>query len=822
MKRLFLILTSLAMLVILGIGTSIIWVSHAQIKDTEKKITQATAEGLALSLSGQMQLLQQLVDTLAQSPIATAALNSKDPVQMQQAATQLEKYIPGILKLRLLLPETTDTDDSAIPAMGYADLDLVRESLTTPQLPVIHDQGPNQHLAVAARSIKNNATLGVILASISPDLIYNKIQNIASTNTYFGLLQGELTLQQRGPVNFKGSDNSPLAVANTHWSIVYGTDPSVDWGQLGPGMGLILLLAIVVAALFYVAMQRLTALLTADQEIILKAFKEFVENKTTSQYSTQLEGMQAIISHIFDSSHSVPKTSVRASENTLREKSNFLLDETGEDSFQDLLNDSRKPELASKTSRRETPVAVKKNAPPTPVSDIFRAYDIRGIVDKTLTKELVYNIGRALGSEAKFQGINQIVLGYDGRISSPSLTEAFAKGIVTTGINVIEIGMVPTPVLYFAAQHIEGRSGVMITGSHNPVNYNGLKIVLNGVTLAEEKIQALKQRIDIEDYTTESTGNIVRNNRYTNDYIGAIADDIHIVRPMKVVIDSGNGVTGTLGPLLLKTLGCNVIELFCEIDGKFPNHHPDPSKPENMRDLVAAVQHYQADVGIAFDGDGDRLGVVDSKGKIIWPDRQLMLFAREVLKARPNTPVVFDVKCSSHLSDQILEYGGQPIMWKSGHSLMKAKLKESGARLAGEMSGHIFFDDRWFGFDDALYAASRLVEILSADPRNSAELFASFPDSYNTPELSVALPEHEKFRFMETLRNTANFGNARITDIDGLRVDFEDGWGLVRASNTTPTLVLRFEADSSDGLKRIQEEFKTRLLFINPNLLLPF
>ncbi len=485
--------------------------------------------------------------------------------------------------------------------------------------------------------------------------------------------------------------------------------------------------------------------------------------------------------------------------------------------------ETRKPEIVEKTvpDSFDMPpsIAVKKTADP---GIIFRAYDIRGIVGKTLTKEVVYDIGRALGTQAKEHGCKTVVVGRDGRISSPALAEVLSKGIIATGLNVLDIGMVPTPVLYFVTKHTEGRSGVMITGSHNPADYNGLKMVVNGETLANERIQQLKTCIANQVYATDNPGSIEQNSQFSNEYLGVISEDIHIARPMTVVLDCGNGVAGELGPKLLKTLGCEVRELFCDIDGTFPNHHPDPSNPKNLTELITTVKHYKADIGIAFDGDGDRLGVVDSNGKIIWPDRQMMLFAKDVLAGKPGSEIIYDVKCTRHLADQITKYGGRPTMWKTGHSLMKAKLKETGAKLAGEMSGHIFFNDRWFGFDDALYSAARLLEILSKDTRSSAEVFAGFPDSINTPELNVALEEGENFTFIDSLFAAANFTDGKITDIDGLRVDFPDGWGLVRASNTTPSLVIRFEADSEAAMRGIQEQFRQLMMKIKPDIALPF
>jgi phosphomannomutase/phosphoglucomutase len=467
-------------------------------------------------------------------------------------------------------------------------------------------------------------------------------------------------------------------------------------------------------------------------------------------------------------------------------------------------------------------VSASQTHPKSHTEDIFKAYDIRGIVGKGLNKEIIYDIGLALGSEAKIKGVKTIVIARDGRTSSPDLVDGLIKGILSTGRDVLDLGMVPTPVLYFVTQHTEGRTGVMLTGSHNPANYNGLKMVMQGETLAMDKIQKLKQRIEDEDYITEEMGSVEHNTDYVEEYIGTICDDIHLDKNLKVVVDCGNGVAGQLAPELLRNLGCEVIELFCEVDGTFPNHHPDPSKPENLKDLIAAVASHQADIGLAIDGDGDRLGVIDNNGKIIWPDRQMMLYAKDVLSIKPGAEIIYDVKCSRHLKDQIRKYGGRGVMWKTGHSMMKAKLRETGAALAGEMSGHIFFNDRWFGFDDALYTAARLLEILAGDSHSSSELFAAFPDSVNTPEINIPLAEGENFDFMQTLLAKASFPDAEVSNIDGLRVDFKDGWGLVRASNTTPSLVVRFEGDDQKVLERIQQQFKKLMVDVKGDIQLPF
>lgn len=453
-------------------------------------------------------------------------------------------------------------------------------------------------------------------------------------------------------------------------------------------------------------------------------------------------------------------------------------------------------------------------------AEIFRAYDIRGIVDKTLTIDSVYLIGQAIGSEAQQRGQTSIILARDGRLSGPSLAKSLADGILATGCDVIDIGAVPTPLLYFATNILGTQSGVMLTGSHNPPDYNGIKMVLAGHTLANEEIQALYQRI-VEKDLRQGKGNC-RHDDIVARYLARIKSDIILKRKLKVVIDCGSGIPGKVAPLLFSTLNCEVIPLFCEVDGNFPHHHPDPSDPKNLKTLIATVIKEKADIGLAFDGDGDRLGVVTNTGEIIWPDRQLMLFARDVLSRNSGAEIIFDVKCTANLNHVIKQYGGKPLMWKTGHSLIKAKLRETKAPLAGEMSGHIFFKERWFGFDDGLYTGARLLEILAADACSAAELFHDFPDSINTPELKLPLSEAEKFKFMAEFINNAKFPDAKVTTIDGVRADFVDGWGLIRPSNTTPYLILRFEAISEDALLRIQSLFRQQLLSLKADLVLPF
>ncbi|ARN74171.1 phosphomannomutase/phosphoglucomutase [Oceanicoccus sagamiensis] len=447
---------------------------------------------------------------------------------------------------------------------------------------------------------------------------------------------------------------------------------------------------------------------------------------------------------------------------------------------------------------------------------IFRAYDIRGLADSELTDEVVYAIGLAVGSEALDQGQQSVIVAADGRHSSPRIRDALVKGLTASGRDVIDIGTQPTPLMYFATHQLGTQSGVMITGSHNPSEYNGIKIVIGGKALSGAAISSLKERINTN--TLAGGRGQYQAQDIEQSYIDYIINDVAIAQPLKIVLDAGNGVAGAIAPQLFEELGCEVIPLYCEVDGDFPNHHPDPTVEANLVDLKKHVHEQQADLGIAFDGDGDRLGVVTASGKSVPADRLLMLLAQDVVSRNPGADVLFDVKCTRNLNTLISNYGGRPIMWKTGHSFMKEKMAETGALLGGEFSGHIFFKERWFGFDDGMYAAARLIEILSTtDPDLDLQLEA-FPESIGSPELKVETTESQKFVIIEQLVSTAQFEDGKISTLDGLRVDFPDGWGLVRASNTTPMLILRFEADTDEAMARIQSQFKDQLAGIDNSL----
>jgi phosphomannomutase len=445
---------------------------------------------------------------------------------------------------------------------------------------------------------------------------------------------------------------------------------------------------------------------------------------------------------------------------------------------------------------------------------IFKAYDIRGIVPATLTEEVAEALGRAFGTFARREGESAVAVGRDGRLSGPSLSAALVRGLVASGIDVIDVGMVTTPMLYFAANTL-CNSGIQVTGSHNPKDYNGFKMVLAGRAIYGDEIQALRQMMETAGWDQPAAPGKVRNINVLAPYRDRIRNEIKLARPLKIVVDCGNGVAGASAPGIFRAIGCEVIEMYSEVDGNFPNHHPDPSKPENLRDLIARLKETGADLGLAFDGDGDRLGIITREGNNIYPDRQMMLFAQDVLSRVPGGTILFDVKCTQRLAPAIAAAGGQPLMYKTGHSLIKAKMKEVNSPLGGEMSGHIFFKERWYGFDDGTYAGCRLLEILSrhADP---SQVLNDLPTSFSTPELNVKCEEGEPHRVVDALVKKASFPAAQVSTIDGLRVDWQDGFGLIRASNTTPVLVLRFEGHTPEAMHRIEGEMLALLRSVKP------
>ncbi len=787
----------------------------------EQRVQTLTSEvNYALAIA--IQTAATDVESAARDALVAQALRSGDPVQLANAELRIGKRFRDALRVRVLRPGASGAEVGAFPRLGYADLDMVHMAEASGDSPLVeaHLFGTEEAHIDMMRPVRGDGEtplLGHVLVSFSADMVRHAIDNISVPVGYLEVRQrtddqgATVVLASKGDAQLVSRTPARLAnLPGTRWQIAFAPSPAeaealvwrgaLLWGVFAGALALLMLIAYGIHRILLRSVQ-------ADLETLIDVVRDARAGRPQRlDYPLRLEDFRGTVEVLstatVDAEEAPPPLPVDMMEPS-HATPQFTADQFPLEAF-------------------SQPVQATKNesAVNLPTS-IFRAYDIRGVVGETLTEEIVYEIGRALGSEAFARGQQTVVVARDGRLSGPTLSEALGNGLRAAGRDVIDIGRVPTPVLYFATHYLNTGSGVMLTGSHNPPDYNGLKMVLKGDTLAEGDIQALRRRIEKSDYSSGSGS--YRRQEILADYIQTITQDVRLKRPLKVVVDCGNGVAGDSAPKLLRALGCDVVELYCcEVDGHFPNHHPDPSQPENLQDLIAAVPRHQADLGLAFDGDGDRVALVDAKGGIIWPDRQLMLYAKDVLSRNPGATIIFDVKCSRHLVKFITKHGGQPLMWKTGHSLIKRKMKEIGALLAGEMSGHIFFKERWFGFDDGLYTAARLLEILAADERPVSEIFAELPDAVSTPELRVDLREGEQTVFMQRLLELAQFKGAVLTTIDGLRADFEDGWGLVRASNTTPSLILRFEANTDAALKRIQNDFRAVMHKTDPAVKLPF
>lgn len=821
------------------------------LQPAETRRQQAVAERLADQAEARFEQrvagLQALVGGMSELDQVRDALGNQ--AATQQISADLQRLMPGIQEVHLFPYGRVPRSAVGSVRLGFASLDLARRAESGRALsPDAFPRDGNWFVQIAApvRNPTSQAVEGSLLVVMNADILAPALTSASAEQS------ARVALVQ----TVSGNTNTVVAQGSGQGAVVERSLDIPNWTlQVTPGMTLapvlnpMLALAMVVAPLLVAAVvvwlllgqaqkslrQESTALIQWAQKTfsgerqklpamswetlatmadVLQRLSQAIEKRLLKAAEAARARPAARAAAPASESAAGAKAAPVAEEPLFQDKD--MLDIDMLDGDDDLLGlgdslDSAADELGIE----EQPAAqVSVDA------GIFRAYDIRGIVGETLTPAVVETIGRAIGSEARQRGLDTLCVGYDGRHSSPELAVALGNGLMATGCNVIDIGAVPTPVLYFATHQLETGSGVMVTGSHNPANYNGLKMMLGGETLSGDAIQGLLKRIQTGDFATGQGQS--RQEDVRRPYLDRILGDIAVAAPLKVVLDAGNGIAGELAPILVEELGCEVIPMYCEVDGSFPNHHPDPGKPENLSDLIERVKSEGADLGLAFDGDGDRLGVVTNSGKIVWPDRLMMLFARDVVSRNPGSDVLYDVKCSRRLASVINEAGGRPIMWKTGHSLMKAKMKETGALLAGEMSGHVFFQERWYGFDDGLYSAARLLEILGVEDRQSDEVFADFPEDVSTPELNVAVTEDSKFSLVEKLSSEGDFGDGSISTIDGVRVDYPDGWGLCRASNTTPVLVLRFEAESGDALERIKTVFREQLQKVAPELVAEF
>jgi phosphomannomutase/phosphoglucomutase len=802
------------------------YISRAMQQDVDK-----TTELVAARVATLVDLYNSSMDMLARDPDIAVLLMVGTETAKKEREKSLGYFFPKAVNVQLLPPGIEETNDVLSPPLGYAALAQMREAesgTTTPLAEVHFLNTPQQHINIV-RGVKDPADSGIvghIMLSLPVDILKEVLGGVQHTDGYIELQQTgtrgkPLAIASHGDTAYhNGHPAAVQPIAGSRWQLAYWP-AATSLGYLGMlGVSVAVATALITGVMVFLTLmlfRRIRMALHQDQISLVSLIKDYRDNQVGHVYPSGLMEMQETLDFMTRIAGGHRSRTMNPAVEREQDKV-YGNQSAGSDvpanGFDTLNTDNLVLE--------EDPLDIKTvdSEPERIDASIFRAYDIRGVVNRTLTTGAVRLIGRAVGSEALQRGRQAVVVGRDGRLSGAALAEALITGLTETGCEVKDIGCVPTPVLYFATHYLDTQTGVIVTGSHNPPEYNGLKIVIDGETLSGNSIQHLRERI--EDANFISGQGLVESINVVPDYIERIRSDVAVARPLKVVVDCGNGVAGDVAPWLLREIGCEVTELYCDVDGNFPNHHPDPSKTENLRDLISTVRDLQADVGLAFDGDGDRLGVVTTEGEIVWPDRALMLFAADILERNPGGQIIYDVKCSRNLDRIIREHGGKPLMWKTGHSFIKAKIRETGALLAGEMSGHIFFKERWYGFDDGLYAAARLLEILGKEDRAASAVFTALPDSVNTPELNVTMQEGEPQVFIDHLLASAHLEGAEISTIDGLRADFEDGWGLVRASNTTPVLVLRFEADNEAALTRIMEDFRRVMLQVNPGLSLPF
>jgi phosphomannomutase/phosphoglucomutase len=840
------------------LAVAIFWAQLMPLQKLQKNADEALLAKntrLASSLALQVASYSQAARGVAADPETRKLLLSGDEIALRIRERELVQIFPWVIRVRLLPTGIRNPDNTSKPHISFACLDMMRQaeaSLKAPPVEVHVIGTPQQHVEILQPilSADGKSAVGFLQVTLQVEVLKQWV-NALEPKGYLSLTQSvesqpTVLLAETGNRSNLGNRTGSVTVPGTRWQLNLWLPGDVSVGIFNTNFILTFVVGGLMSFLLILLLLRsLSRTISSEVENFTQLMVSELRDHKHHQFHFRLSEFEAAarkVSNLSASQHVMERerdsdaaamtmADLKLDPNmeTFKEEDLLAVEElTDSNAFEESL---RQQQATTRSSVKSTvpkpqPAAAAPTPKPTaappamPPAEIFKAYDIRGIVGRTLTAQHMHLIGQALGSEAMSRGLTSIAFARDGRLSGPELGQALVKGLLSTGVNIIDVGMVPTPVLYYAAAELTGGSGVMLTGSHNPSEYNGIKMVLGDETLAGDAIQGLKTRIDNNDFV-QGTGQY-QTNPLSNQYIERIADDVKLAHPLKIVIDSGNGVAGALAPKLFKTLGCEVVELYSEVDGRFPNHHPDPSQPGNLRDLIEMVQSANADVGFAFDGDGDRLGVVSPDGSIIWPDRLMMLFAADVLSRNPSAQIIFDIKCSNNLTQAIWEKGGEPVMWKTGHSLIKAKMKQSGALLAGEMSGHIFFKERWYGFDDALYAGARLLEIIAADDRKPQQIFASLPDAVNTPELRVDMQEGEQQRFMDELMSRVDFPDANIIMIDGVRADFENGWGLVRASNTTPSLILRFEARDKEALAEIQEKFRNVMLEVDPALQLPF
>jgi phosphomannomutase/phosphoglucomutase len=792
-----------------------------------QRVTNSYAVQQTANIELLFQRFQERLAAAARSPLAQAAVagSGEDDIALVEKA--MMDYFPGAVSLRVLLIGSLGTAGLANSSEGlrnHIEVDLLRRTVAGEDTSPESYQFDGIWLTTLAQLIvpaRNSEQRGVILATFNNEVISSVLASMHSEN-------GRSSLQQvyrKG--NFTRADEIAAAGAGDvtdyeagvelnagRWNLIYTPSQQLLSSLHISRLPVIAVLVAIIAA----SLGALVYLLVFFQRILVKEI-ERISAHADKKAPLEL-GIPELAPLAKQLRRATQRQTIKAA--TGSKKRTAPGSSTADRGLSDpmfqkasMIDDhDQQPETAAKPEQ-QAPSAVPTGDSSFP-AHIFRAYDIRGLVSTELSEELLLRIGGAIGTLALERGQQALTVGCDGRRSSPAIKNALIKALLSSGRDIIDIGVVPTPLLYYATHGLDTKSGVMITGSHNPPEYNGLKIVIDGKTLAGEEIGHLAE-LTQEHKFSEGAGRLVKQD-VTADYIETIIADMAIAVPLKIVVDAGNGVAGAVAPELLEELGCEVVPLYCDVDNTYPNHYPDPSIDANLADLQALVIAEEADIGIALDGDGESLAIVSPDGEIVRTDKLLMLFAKDMVERNPGADVIFDVKCSRHLTQLVSRYGGRPILWRSGHSFMKEKMHETGALLGGEFSGRIYFGERWFGFEDALYAAARVAEILSSSESGLAPLLEDFPETESTPEIRIAVPDGVKFKLVEQIIELGDFSPGNINTLDGIRVDYSDGWGLLRASNTLPALTLRFEGRDTDSLERIMQQFRTQIALVDADL----
>jgi len=789
--------------------------------EAARTTAQSVATAVAARLEGAIVARRDLLALALSDGRAVAALNAGDQDAIRAVEADLRKNLPDVIQVRLLPRDANQPDTSGPAPLGYAGLDMLRRVIETGQTAAEVHQVKTElpYLALALPVGDQGSEVGVLFIAWDLRFLIRVVESSPSFPGRLQLMQGGQGgyVLAKGPGELEDELNDGVVdVPESIWKVSYGLAPQTGglgdlttMGALIAGAALALLLGL------FLQLRMLGRDLRDDMGTVVNLGEAILRRESVPAPQANLAATADAIALLGqyardarDAREGTPgnapavRKAAPAAASGGHPLSGMEVEELDNDPAELLAGNARTP---AQIDISET---------------LFRAYDVRGVVGETLTAPVAKLLGHAVATLVREQGGQQVVVARDARLSSPELAAALVKGLVAGGCDVLDIGPSPSPLLYFAMHTRPVQAGIMVTGSHNPSGYNGFKIVIGDRILDGDDLLSLRQRMLDGDF---SHGNgAVEQEDLLDAYLEAVVQEVQLARPLKVVVDAGNGVAGELAIASFEALGCEVVPLFCEPDGSFPNHHPDPSQPDNLASLMLEVQAQEADLGIALDGDGDRLGVVDNTGANVWPDKVLMLLAADILGRHPGVDILYDVKCSRHLASFILAHGGRPIMWKSGHSRMRAKMLETGALLGGEFSGHLFIKERWFGFDDAIYAAARILEIMALEPRSANELFAELPTSPSTPEYQLVLEEGQGRDLMRALDAHKVFDDARLVELDGLRVEFANGWGLIRPSNTTPSLTFRFEADDAGALEEIKGRFRDLLRRVAPDMQAPF